>query len=445
MYKKILLIIILAYISISTTCVHQLRVAEIDGGNAKSIGGVEKDSIREADTDPYLSLSLSKLNISGLGNSSIKVSWQNASDLETDINNLKYVVYYSTVDSVSSVGDILLYGTKFDEYYTNIQSKIITGLSPQTKYYFNVIVADDSWNKYAYISTEKTMNYPNTQANNVYFTNLYQPSTIVIDPPPGDNPYQLRVNWTRGNGDSCIVFMKHSSTETFLPIDSIVYEPNTTFGSGDFTYGWTCVYKGTGTSVYLYGFDANETYRAQVFEYNNVNNILYYNITTATNNPNNVTTSTCFIAGTKITMANGSLKNIEDLEIGETVKTVDLESMKIISEKIVEVFHNPPSHELTQIFFDNGITNTNTKAHPYWVIGKGWASADPFAFRDNKDIKINELNIGDKCLTIKDGVFQLSTITKIDDLPEQIINTYNFHVENTRCYFANGVLVHNKP
>jgi len=152
----------------------------------------------------------------------------------------------------------------------------------------------------------------------------------------------------------------------------------------------------------------------------------------------------CFIVGTKISMANGTVKNIEDIVVGDEVKSVNTETMEIVSEIVTNTFANPPAINLTKIIFSNGLTNTNTKEHPYWVVGKGWSCVDPEAYDNSKPMSTELLAVGDQCLVLENGKLVTVTITAIEDQPQLTIPTFNFKVNQTNCYFANGVLVHNK-
>lgn len=163
-------------------------------------------------------------------------------------------------------------------------SATVTGLSPGTAYRFHVTEYQSSGGEIRYISSSVTnnpktsytlFNAPTVQASNVNFTNL--------------NGTSFQINWTRGNGSNCIVFVAETTTGTASPVDQTTYTANSTFGSGSQigSTGWYCVYKGTGTSVTVTGLTPGHTYRAMVIEYNGVTGFESYLTTTATNNPNN--------------------------------------------------------------------------------------------------------------------------------------------------------------
>lgn len=96
---------------------------------------------------------------------------------------------------------------------------------------------------------------PTTQATNILFTSVTEDS--------------MDLDWTNGDGDKRVVFMKETTTGTASPVDDTVYTANTVFGNGDQigTTGWYCIFNGTGTNVTVTGLNET-TYRAHVCEYN---------------------------------------------------------------------------------------------------------------------------------------------------------------------------------
>ncbi len=118
---------------------------------------------------------------------------------------------------------------------------------------------------------------PGTQASNVAFASTTNSQTAV--------------NWTNGNGSSRAVFILAGTTGNAAPVNGTTYTASTTFGSGTQAgTGWYCIYSGTGTSVTVTGLSANSSYRVMVTEYNGSAGGQMYKTSTATSNPNNVTT-----------------------------------------------------------------------------------------------------------------------------------------------------------
>ncbi len=125
---------------------------------------------------------------------------------------------------------------------------------------------------------------PVTQASNITFT--------------ATGSQFFTVNWTNGSGGRRSVFIKQGAGAITNPTNGVQYADNSIFGSGAQlgASGYYCVYDGQGSSVAVTGLTAGTTYYVQVFEYNSDNNaaptpsFISYNVTTATNNPNNFTT-----------------------------------------------------------------------------------------------------------------------------------------------------------
>lgn len=81
----------------------------------------------------------------------VSLSWPLASSSDADKDKLKYSVYYSKNNNMTTVNEVLANGTllgKADR--TGITSEDIKGLDPDTTYFANIIVTDASNNKYVY-------------------------------------------------------------------------------------------------------------------------------------------------------------------------------------------------------------------------------------------------------------------------------------------------------
>jgi len=83
----------------------------------------------------------------------------------------------------------------------------------------------------------------------------------------------------------------------------------------------------------------------------------------------------CFVAGTEITMADESVKDIEDVRVGDWVMTVDMETMEPEPKQVLEVA-SPIHDDIVVLGFEHA-ENKNTFDHPYYVKDKGWSSYKP--------------------------------------------------------------------
>ena len=123
----------------------------------------------------------------------------------------------------------------------------------------------------------------------------------------------------------------------------------------------------------------------------------------------NNTDASCFLADTKIEMADDSIKNIQDIQIGDLVKSYDEKTQEYKPGRVNNVFHHTPE-EMTDYYL---ILNNDLKVtpnHPVYLNGK-WVTA-------------GELKVGD---------FFGKEITSIKRIYERV-PTYNFEVKGTHTY-----------
>jgi len=94
---------------------------------------------------------------------SVHLSWSKAEDNITSQSDIKYAVYRSLYDNMSTVNQMEANGVKIVDYTNDLSEVNVTGLSPSSTYYFNVIAMDQFVNKAAY-STTKVITVVDTTA-----------------------------------------------------------------------------------------------------------------------------------------------------------------------------------------------------------------------------------------------------------------------------------------
>lgn len=148
----------------------------------------------------------------------------------------------------------------------------------------------------------------------------------------------------------------------------------------------------------------------------------------------------CFPAGTKITMADGSFKNIEDVKIGDRVLSYDFEK-KEFDSWIVKMLGNPvhPIYEIN----DGLICSTND--HPFYIKksdGKTGIGAINAKQCENSIIfegEVFQLEVNDSVYTLECEWIKITNIT----FKEDSVQTYNIlSFSGKHNYFANGILVY---
>ena len=142
-----------------------------------------------------------------------------------------------------------------------------------------------------------------------------------------------------------------------------------------------------------------------------------YSTTQAGNN-------TCFLAGTKILLADGTSKLIEEIKVGDMVASYDEKKMVKTSAKATAMFDGESAKEYLLINDSLKVTPN----HMFYSQGE-WKA-------------IGKMTEGD--LLLDDNLKEV-TIDKIEKIKSQNpVQVYNLEVEGEHNYYANGILVHNK-
>jgi hypothetical protein len=151
----------------------------------------------------------------------------------------------------------------------------------------------------------------------------------------------------------------------------------------------------------------------------------------------------CFAKGTSILMSDGSSKPIEEVKVGDTVVSYDLDKGSIVSEGVVTHLSKQHWREDWKTLSFDDLKNTNTECHPYWTRERGWASLNPEKTAKFHKVTAALLKIGDHCLKLDGRDESWVRLQAVEDADPQF--TYNLdRVAPNHVYFANGILVHNK-
>ncbi len=334
-----------------------------------------------------------------------------------------------TFNKVPVVGDIsgqnIAEGDTFDTI--NLDDYVTDAEDPDSAigwtYSGNVELIVDITNRIATISTpnpdwngEETITFTATDSGGL--TDSYDATftvTPVNDPPDAPNnlnpangafgiSIRSHLSWSEvddPDGDS-VAYDVYFGTTSTLPLVSSEQNP-TSYGPGAMSYSTTYYWKiiskdshGASTEGEMWSFTTKV--KAQ---------------------------SVCLLAGTKVSMADGNNKNIEDIEVGDLVIANDLTTGELMPASVIKLYHHTPS-EMTDYYL---IINDDLKVtpnHPMYINGK-WQH-------------IGDAKVGDVLLGM-DGSDVI--ITSMEVVFEKV-PTYNLEVEEYHTYFANGVLVHNR-
>ncbi len=166
----------------------------------------------------------------------------------------------------------------------------------------------------------------------------------------------------------------------------------------------------------------------------------------------------CFLAGTQILMSDTTAKYIEDIEVGDEIKSCKLRHwntyirMYDIVDSVVTKLIREVQDDIVKLKFGSDGQSTyivieNTFDHPFYVKGKGWCSYKPELTAANYDLnnmfQIRQLEIGDICHQY-DADAKLKDSAALTSIEENIENvqTYSFEIDINSAIFANNILVH---
>ena len=138
----------------------------------------------------------------------------------------------------------------------------------------------------------------------------------------------------------------------------------------------------------------------------------------------------CFLAGTKVLMADGSYKNIEDIMIGDMVKSYDEETGSISDKKVKNVFHQSPDEMAAEYYMIINDVLKVTPNHRFYSEGN-WVAAE-------------YLKIGDNLFSKTGEEYSVYSIDHVYDK----VPTFDLEIEGYHNYFISinndiDILVHN--
>jgi len=138
----------------------------------------------------------------------------------------------------------------------------------------------------------------------------------------------------------------------------------------------------------------------------------------------------CFVAGTPITMADGTLKPIEQVALGDHVLSFSFQSGDDaptkaagtrVSREVTNVFVHPDTKELVEVRLESGSSFICTQGHPFFVDGKGWTSYNP------KEEGVSPMRASDYVLGVDGSLVAVKSIEELDTAAD----VFNFTVDDT--------------
>jgi hypothetical protein len=150
----------------------------------------------------------------------------------------------------------------------------------------------------------------------------------------------------------------------------------------------------------------------------------------------------CLAYGTKVLMYDGSYKNVEDLVIGDIVKSIVISGLESFSDKTwmdfltndfqyeesLSIIYNIKDDSYSQYYLINNRLKV-TFEHPIFV-----KRNDDYLF-----VQAENLLVGDFVFNSNNQFEIVDSISIIDD----VIQTININIEENDVYFGSDILVHN--
>lgn len=141
----------------------------------------------------------------------------------------------------------------------------------------------------------------------------------------------------------------------------------------------------------------------------------------------------CFLGEVAVTMADGSTKRIDQLEVGDRVQGKN-------GVNRVTATRDRATGEALYSFNDG--EPFVTAGHPFWTDG-GWKAIDPSKTpKEKHGVPIGKLEIGDVLLRPDGTRYTLHAIRRHQ--PADRNRVYNPSMDGDHTYYADGFLVHNK-
>jgi hypothetical protein len=155
----------------------------------------------------------------------------------------------------------------------------------------------------------------------------------------------------------------------------------------------------------------------------------------------------CFLFGTKITMANGSLKNIEDLKLGDELLTFHIPGLAQSDNSEDWYPTSKWSTDSTSNFTKTTTKVSHIRTGPFWrhyvINGQYRVTYEHMIFAKREGtyqfIRVDGLRLGDFFLDANKNEIEITNIEQVYVMS----STVELDVEENDMYFADGILVHN--
>lgn len=158
----------------------------------------------------------------------------------------------------------------------------------------------------------------------------------------------------------------------------------------------------------------------------------------------------CFDAGTQVLMADGTSKNIEEIQVGDLIWSYNVSTKQPEVSEVLNLHVSNSYKQLVHLTFEDGTVLDTTMTHPFYTTS-GWVSLDPsYDYNFHEDISeayFEMMTVGQTFYkanynTNQVDFVKLSRIQYRHGVSKDHL-VYNLNVSNNNTFFANGILGHN--
>jgi hypothetical protein len=158
----------------------------------------------------------------------------------------------------------------------------------------------------------------------------------------------------------------------------------------------------------------------------------------------------CFDAGTQVLMADGTSKNIEEIQVGDLIWSYNTSTKQSEVSEVLSLHVSNSYKQLVHLTFEDGTVLDTTMTHPFYTTS-GWVSLDPsYDYNFHEDISdayFEMMAVGQTFYkanynTNQVDFVKLSRIQYRHGVSKDHL-VYNLNVSNNNTFFANGILGHN--
>ena len=149
----------------------------------------------------------------------------------------------------------------------------------------------------------------------------------------------------------------------------------------------------------------------------------------------------CFDPGSQVLMADGKVKNIENVQIGDKVMSFNEDTKEFLPQRVKTTIIKHNSDDLVYVKLSNGDCIGMRAYHPL-LTKEGYKSLRPELAETSIEVKedIPLLKVGDELVGYYGNVF-IESIEQREEIENY--DTYNLEIEGYHNYIVNNVVVHN--